>query len=594
MKIISKKLAKAFWLILLTFFFLGRFARVLKADSEIVISVNPAEVKTEDFGQLLGGYINTRANLNPASRFILSQEVLINEAKKMFPQAPEFPRHAVMRTQSYPMLENDYFVITEAEVEDIIKFCSQAGCDPMFGAVGEGAVQTINGITGKIFDFSPSAIKARALFVKQKCQQYFNDNSHCLHWDIGNEPPSPGGSCAFYGTELIPKAMRAVKEVIPNAVFHTPELYLDSAKVRDSNETVGECIARTLNNNSPDLKIDVFTTHWYPYVCGTNVLNITGEGLLKWEGNGGPNYQKMTYPLDIVRGMSWLSKYAVTQNSVIGIGELNPMGNCTNNDDPTSRLNLTWGGAFWHLDVLGIMAEAGIKYSQKHIHISGGGGKFEAIIFANGRVYKSPSYYAYRFYSQYFGHKVVGSQSSDPATLNSHASVDKDGNLRLLLINKSSPAVSQRVRIVLNNFNASSDGSAYLMKIPTYLETSAGFNPENPSIYSLVENVAVGNNFEYTVPAYTAVILKIPRGGGPISTPSPTSTPVPFSCLCPESCVLPKSKGNANCDNMVDGLDFEIWLEQFRAGLSPTNCADFSGDGRVDGIDFEYWRRGRF
>jgi len=562
------KLAKIFLLVLLLLFLFWYRRETLAADSEITVTVNPADVKNNDFGQILGGYINTRANLDPSSKIVLSQNSLINEAKKMFPQSPEFPSLAVMRTQDYPMLDNDHFVISNSEVEDIIKFCSQAGCDPMFGAVGEGSTETINGMTGKIFDYSPAAIKARASFVKQKCQQYFGDNSHCLHWDIGNEPPSTPGSCTDYGTNLIPNSMRAVKEIIPSAIFHTPELFLDSATVRSSSETIGECIARTFNSNSPDLKIDVFTTHWYPYVCSGTPLNITGETVLNWAGNGGPAYQKITYPKNIVSGMSsWLRKYPATQGSVIGIGELNPMGNCTDSTDSTRRLNLTWGGAFWHLDVLGIMAEEGIKYSQKHIHISGGGGTYEAIVFANNVVSKTPSYYAYRFYSQYFGHKIVGSQSSNPTTLNSHASIDKDGNLRLLLINKSRPATPQRVNISLSNFNAANIGAVYVMKIPTYSESPPGFNPENPLIYSTINNVPVGNNFDYTVPEYSAVIIKVPRqGGSPTDTPgaNPTSTPglnqtpsptsIPRLVCTLETCYGSCSNCRTNCDHYCTRL----------------------------------------
>ncbi len=207
--------------------------RLQAADGDtITVTINPAVIKNNDFAQLLGGYISTRANLNPTSKFLLSQPSVVDAAKKMFPQPPEFPNPVVLRTQSFHMLSNDYFVITDAEVEDVIKFCSQANCDPMFGALGEGVIETHDNMTGKIIDTSAAAIKKRAEFVKAKCQQYFGDDKHCLHWDIGNEPPSPDQNCYFYATDLIPTAIRTIKQVIPNAIFHAPELYLDSAKAR--------------------------------------------------------------------------------------------------------------------------------------------------------------------------------------------------------------------------------------------------------------------------------------------------------------------------------------------------------------------------
>lgn len=565
--------------VLLPFFLLALalplLSKFVLAQTEVTINVNAGVIKNNDFAQLLGGYINTRGDLSPSSRYTLSLQPIIDEAKKMFPQLPEFPNGAVMRTQSSKMLDNDYFAITDAEVEDIINFCSQANCDPMFGALGEGPLETHDGVTGKIIDTSPDAIKRRVTFVKNKCRQYFGDDQHCLNWDIGNEPPSPGDNCGYYGQILIPQSTRAIKEIIPNAVIHSPELYLDSAEVRgEPGVTIGECIMRTLQNTAPDLRVDVVTTHWYPYACTTVPLNITGNSILNWNGNGGPAYQKMTYPIDIVTGMRpWMQRYSVSQNSAIGIGELNPMGNCHGLDAVTERLNITWGGAFWHLDELGIMAEAGIKYSQKHIHISGSGGTYESIVVSQGRPLKTPAYYSYRFYSQFFGKKVVDSSSSNPENLNSHASIDKDGNIRLLLINKSHPGSSIKARINLTGFSLNgSVGEAYKMTVPGFGESPAGFNAEG--VYSTETNVSVGNTFDYDVPAYTAVIIKIP-GRPPASS-------------CPNG-----QLGNITCDSLgkIDETDLDIllsnWAPNGPVPQPPTGqyTSDLNSDQKVQESD---------
>jgi len=86
----------------------------------------------------------------------------------------------------------------------------------------------------------------------------------------------------------------------------------------------------------------------------------------------------------------------------------------------------------------------------------------------------------------------------------------------------------------------------------------------------------------------------------PLATATVTLTPVPTQenspiptpiCLCPNGAQT-KSKGDANCDNVIDERDFRFWLEQFRGNLNSESSADFNCDGKVDGIDFEYWRRG--
>lgn len=533
----------------------------------INVNINPSIIKNNDFAQLLGGYLSTRGNLNPASRFDISNPKIVTEARKTFPQPPEFPNPVVMRTQSYKMLDTDYFAITDGEVEDIIKFCSQANCDPMFGALGEGNVETHNGMTGRVIDVSEVAIKKRANFVKNKCQQYFNDNRHCRHWDIGNEPPSPKQNCDYYVTSLIPTAIKAVKSEIPDAVFHAPELYSESAKVRNGsqylNYTIGECIARGLQTTDPNLKIEAFSSHWYPYSCystqisGTySAFNIDGNAILKWQGFGGTT-ESMLYPHSIMSTFnSWINNYDVTKNSAISIGELNPMASChdvsqrADEAKVTEAVNTTWGGAFWHLDLLGIMAEAGIKYVQKHIYISGGGGTYELMIYNQGNVFKTSPYYAYQFYAQNFGRRVVESNSNNPGIVNSHASLDKDGNLRVLLINKSGSGfkpnslISERtvaepktINLRISNFNPGQTGEAYLFKVPVDFVQKVQFTES--SLFKTQTNIPVSDNFSFTVPAYTAVIIKIPASGSPSPSqltpaptsviPTPTSTPAPLS-----------------------------------------------------------------
>lgn len=90
--------------------------------------------------------------------------------------------------------------------------------------------------------------------------------------------------------------------------------------------------------------------------------------------------------------------------------------------------------------------------------------------------------------------------------------------------------------------------------------------------------------------AVSATATSVPSpSASPTPTPSlsqsPTSTPMPG---CPS-----KNKGDANCNNVIDLIDFEIWRKEFTGSLQTKN-ADFNISGAVDIVDFELWRKGMF
>ena len=239
---------------------------------------------------------------------------------------------------------------------------------------------------------------------------------------------------------------------------------------------------------------------------------------------------------------------------------------------------------------------------QKHIHIRNGGGTYEAIVVGSGRIYKQPPYYAYRFYSQFFGKKIVEAVSNQPETVSSYGSLDKDGNLRIILINKSgagfkaggAPSVSAgtlkvRISIPQSLFIAGSQGESYKM---TARFTDGPLLPINSlddeNFYEKQTGVPTGNIFDYDVPAYSAVILKVPRetGGGGGGGENGNGSTANF-CL---SGAPSKANGNANCDGRIDIRDFFIWRREFLK--KGTLTADFDGNGKVDIRDFFRWRRG--
>jgi hypothetical protein len=82
----------------------------------------------------------------------------------------------------------------------------------------------------------------------------------------------------------------------------------------------------------------------------------------------------------------------------------------------------------------------------------------------------------------------------------------------------------------------------------------------------------------------------------PTATPTkaPTATPIPPTntpvVTKQPDCSL-RSKGDANCDGIVDLLDYSCWRGEF-LGNKPANCvsADFDGIGGAALLDFSIWK----
>jgi|GEM_PF-4101259 len=79
------------------------------------------------------------------------------------------------------------------------------------------------------------------------------------------------------------------------------------------------------------------------------------------------------------------------------------------------------------------------------------------------------------------------------------------------------------------------------------------------------------------------------REVGPTAMPTRvTPTVGPGACQCANGGVPARSRGNANCDAVVDMIDFQTWMTEF-AGQSAVKTSDFNCDGRVDMMDFAVW-----
>ena len=87
-----------------------------------------------------------------------------------------------------------------------------------------------------------------------------------------------------------------------------------------------------------------------------------------------------------------------------------------------------------------------------------------------------------------------------------------------------------------------------------------------------------------TISIPTAIPSNIPTTA--ITQNSPTPSPLPYCYL--------KSKGDGNCDNIINISDYELWRTEFVGmlrGVSIINKpSDFNKDGLIDIVDFNIWK----
>lgn len=84
------------------------------------------------------------------------------------------------------------------------------------------------------------------------------------------------------------------------------------------------------------------------------------------------------------------------------------------------------------------------------------------------------------------------------------------------------------------------------------------------------------------------VITVPPVSGQPTDTIPLTQPVTSPTSIVTGQCTL-KSKGDVNCDDKIDLLDFSLWLSEFNGTTNTTNT-DINGDGQVSGSDYEIWR----
>lgn len=81
---------------------------------------------------------------------------------------------------------------------------------------------------------------------------------------------------------------------------------------------------------------------------------------------------------------------------------------------------------------------------------------------------------------------------------------------------------------------------------------------------------------------------------GPLPSNTPTPTPkvsvIPSITVSPPPTCPRKPEGDANCDDLVDLVDYDIWKNDFLNSSTILVRADFNGDQKADEYDFEIFR----
>ncbi|KKU96023.1 MAG: hypothetical protein UY28_C0039G0005, partial [Candidatus Amesbacteria bacterium GW2011_GWB1_48_13] len=89
-------------------------------------------------------------------------------------------------------------------------------------------------------------------------------------------------------------------------------------------------------------------------------------------------------------------------------------------------------------------------------------------------------------------------------------------------------------------------------------------------------------------PTKTPTPIKSPTKT-PTPIKSPTKTPTPIKSPTKTPTPVSGKPGDANGDNLVNGLDYLIWLSHYGEFVSGPANGDFNNSGKVDGADYLIW-----
>lgn len=126
-------------------------------------------------------------------------------------------------------------------------------------------------------------------------------------------------------------------------------------------------------------------------------------------------------------------------------------------------------------------------------------------------------------------------------------------------------------------------------KICAEFKLANGQTDKCATYINYVESTSIPDN----TPTPTSILAANTSTPAPTNTPAPTSTPIPTITQAPD-CPL-KSQGDANCDEIIDMVDFNIWKCQMNtidaSCGAPVQAANFDLLNGVNLNDYEIWRR---
>jgi hypothetical protein len=142
--------------------------------------------------------------------------------------------------------------------------------------------------------------------------------------------------------------------------------------------------------------------------------------------------------------------------------------------------------------------------------------------------------------------------------------------------------------------------------IALIISRDVGLEPDNECIYEVAREDLEFNNSD----TYSYLVTKESSGfdpnwnypsmeptSTPVPTALPTNTPIPTNTSSPlcQGCStgLAKEKGNADCNNKIDLVDYAWWLKVFKSGSNNGevnfNCQPDDSQNLVNLADFEIW-----
>lgn len=305
------------------------------------------------------------------------------------------------------------------------------------------------------------------------------------YWEIADEP---------YLTTTVDKFIAKVKQFAPVMKKADPSIKI-IANVSAYNPAFTKKVISEVGEY-----IDVYSIHHLPLAPSSKY----SPGSPYTEENKEKFYQDLLQTPDTLRTeistvKGWVKEAGIDKDVEYHIGSFNTVWwgpeDWTVNSLPVG---------LWMTDILGTFAEEKIDAAAYWALMNPyppGSGDF-GIVSPAFKPYVN--YYPYQLYNKHFGKTLVESQSNIEDS-SSYASVSKNGDtLYLMLVNKS-PNEAKTINFDLGKYDVRGDAAAWILDGPVVADHLNHYGLRKEAINN------VSDKFSWTVPAYSAVAIEIPR-----------------------------------------------------------------------------------